>query len=1062
MRALFLAVVCVALLVAAEVEKPPVVYVPYDKVPTVDPKGQGVFLPYEQFVKLWDAAHPLTPKDEAKPPTGAVLTGFTMTGAVRGDAVELQMEGSLTALEKSWSQVALPAAMALTDFTPEDKRVVLERCAQNLLIHLPQAGTWRFTAKLAAPLLRDASGRRQVVLALPAAGAGRLDLLLPDAEADITVVPVVAFTSTAAQGGKRLLAVLGGAKELSVSWQPPAAPVSGQALVLAESALVITAAERSLRYDDRIDFTVLRRSVDRLAVHLPPDTQVLAVEADGLRTWSRTGDRLDVIFHEAVQGQVKVQLRLERLLEAAKTGETRRVAVPLPAPEGVARSTGTLALATGEGVALAVESAVGLGQADPHELFGERANSVAAAFRFAAQPQPLSLALTRLEADQRVALDQLTRLGIDSDLVVVTAAVDVRKSGVFTLGLRIPAAWELVDVAGLATDDVRRGAAVDGWCPLDLALKGRFIGTGSLTLRFRAPASIPRTPGDTTMTLAVATMPGARLTRGSLTVAAPRSWALATRQRQGMAGADETRREPARAALLKELGDDEEAALAFAVFASDARLDLTASPRPRELIVRQEELLTVADGRLARVITWRGEVRYNAAAALTIIAPTALDKTLTFKGPNLAEHAAISRADGHTTWELRFSAPVLGPFIVSAEEVRELPALAAGTPATVEVEPIAVRDSTRYQTLVAVAREGSLEVSVSVAGCDTVPPADLPPGLVGAGVVAGFQGSKAPAPKLTLTRHDLVAMPDAAVVEASYHAVLGEDGRMRVRSDLQLATRGRPWLGLRLPDGAELLEAAVDGHQARASRRTDGSVVIPLATAGSGLRRQRVSFVYEMPGRSGILGSFGSATLRIPVLGTAEEIKEAGRGAGEVKPLPVAGSRLALYVPASHTAWNWQGDFARQRHSDQTPPADDLTVRVSLVGQRYDLMRLGDGGEVRFRYTTNGLIKASAIALGLLGLAAIWLLRRRPSPLGSLLVLILALTLFTAEGVWSQATRGLLYGAVAGLLLVITTALIAWWRARNAAWVRPDPWLEKANEKSDKIETVEKKTETTP
>lgn len=1037
-----------ALAAADRVDPPPVVYVPFDKVPVVDPKGQGVFLPYEQFVKLWDAAHPQKPDDEVKPPTGATLAGYTLTGVVKGDAAELTLEAEVTALAKHWSRIELPAALALTGFTPGDGRMVLERRSDALLVHLPQAGTWRFTAQVACPVGRDAAGRRRIELAIPAAGAGRLDLTLPDAEAEVAVEPAVAFTTTTGAAGKRLLAVLGGAPRLALSWQPPAATVSGEALVLAESTLHLTAAERSLRISDRIAFTVLRRSVDRLAITVPAELQVLAVEVPGLRTWQRDGTKLEVLFHEPAQGAVAVQLTCERLLEAAKPGETRRLAVPLPMPTDAARSTGVVLVSASEGMAATVERAAGLGQVDPKEVAGDRAE-VAAAFRFAAPPPAPELALTRLESEVRVVLDQLVRLGSETDLIVVNAALEVRKAGLFALTLRIPATWELAETGGLTTDDVRRGPAQDGWCALELALKGRFIGSGAVSLRFRAAASIPltaasipRTPAstpppaaDTALTISVASVPGARLTRGSLTVAAPRSWALATRERTGLIGADESRRGPMPAPFAKELGDDEEA-LGFTLLNADARLTLAASPRARELIVRQEELLTVADGRLVRTITWRGEVRYNAASVLTVTTPTGSDKALTFKGANLAEHAATTRADGRTTWELRFTAPVLGPFTVSVEEVRELPALTAGTPATVELPAIAMVGATRYQNLLAVAREGSIEVAATAANTENVAPADLPPTLAGAGVVAGFQGSNPPAPVLTLTRHDLVPMPDAAVTAARYSAVVGEDGRARIRGDLLLNTRGRPWLGLTLPAGTELLEAAVDGKQSRASRRTDGSVVVPLATAGGGMKTCRVAFVYDLPAHAGALGAFGRVALAVPVLGKAETAPATGR-AGEVRPLPVAGSDLTILFPEKLVAFAWRGDFHPSEIWDTPETADDLTVRVPQTGRPHGLARLGDGGAVTFRYASQGLVNTVTGLIGLAGLLAAWWLRHRARAMTVLTLGALALALLT-DGL----AIALAIGVGLGLAGIIAAALIRWWHARRLTEVTPDPWVE--------------------
>ncbi len=1028
---------------AAEPERPPIVYLPYENVPTIDPTGRGVLLPYEQFITLWDAAHPRQPPAEVVPPTGASLTGYTITGAVRGDAAELSLEGTIAALAKGWSSIVLPGNLGVTAFTCPDPQVVLERRSDGLAVHLPKAGTYRFNATVAVPVVRDAAGRRGLALSLPAAGAGRLDLQLPDADADVAVQPAIAFTTEPAAGGKRLRAVLGGAAGIALSWQPAAEPVTGEALVLSDSMVRITVAERSVRVATQTKAAILRRPVTELTWLVPADSQVLSVDAPSLRTWERQGDRVVLHFHEPVSGDATMRIDIERLIAALNPGATRQEIVGIPQLVGAARSTGQLLLGTGEGLSATAESAEGMGQVDPASVVdatgADAAQSWSAAYRFAVAPPPMTIAVTRLEPELRVTIDQLVKLGSDADQVVVCLGLEVRKAGVFALPLTVPAAWELAEVSGVTTDEVRRGAVHDGLVTLDLAMRNRFLGSGSATLRFRAPPSIPR-QGSATLAARVALVPGARLVRGTMTLAAPRSWALSSDARSGLSNLDGTNRDAARTTLLADLGADEDAALAFAIIAADASVTISAAPRPRELVLRQEELVSVGDGRLARAITWRGEVRYNALTALQITAPTSLDGSLTFKGANLAEHTAVSRAEGTTTWELRFAAPVLGPFTVSVEETRQLPALSAGVPTPVVVDPISVGGATRYQAVLAVAREGSIEVNATVPGADSLPTADLPAGLVGAAVVAGFQGAAAPSANLVLTRHDLVAMPDAAVIEAVYHAVIGDDGKARVRGDVQLMTRGRPWLGVSLPTGADLLEAAVDGRQARVIRRADGSVAVPL-DGSPGLRR--IALVYELAARDGRLGWWSTCSVAVPQLG-ASEASTAG-AATDLRPLPVAGSGVALYLPERFQATRWQGDFEVQWTGRLGTPSEDLTVRVPLVGNRHDLTRLGDGGTITVALVHRHLIDALVVLAAAIGLTLAWALRRRLRLLTGLTAAAVALTVLLAQP-WSLVSGTL---AVVQVIGVLVTGIAAWWRqraiqAKSDGGLTPDPWLEKS------------------
>ena len=495
----------------------------------------------------------------------------------------------------------------------------------------------------------------------------------------------------------------------------------------------------------------------------------------------------------------------------------------------------------------------------------------------------------------------------------------------------VPANWELVEYTGMPVDDMRPGQAANGVRRLEFTLKNRLLGNGELTLRFKAPPTIPREAkvGETKASIPVAVLQvlDARQVRGGLAVAAPRGWALATADRTGLTNAEiePLRRDSALAVLARELKADEDLPLGFTFLVPGAGVTLAATPRSRELAIQQEELVTVAEGHIKRLATWRGEVRYSAAPALRLQAPTELDDKLVFKGAALAEHAATTRADGVTTWELRFQSPVLGNFVVTAEATEDLPALVAGTPKQLVIGAMKALDATRTQSLQAVSHEGTVEVEATAAGLEAVAPADLPPGLQGQGVVAGFRGAVPMALDLSLVRHDLVQLADGSVTAVRYLAVVGEDDVVRVRGELVLTTRGRPYLELRLPQGAQLLEVAIDHRQGNPSRRPDGGVVVPLGD-GTGLRRQSVGFVYELKLGAGKLGRMGSITMELPRFGADAQARPLAGGPGRSRLLPARAARRLLLVgrlppgpPADHGL-----DPPRRRRTaatTTTPPA---------------------------------------------------------------------------------------------------------------------------------------------
>jgi hypothetical protein len=85
------------------------IYIPYDKLRQVFEKhGRGVFLPYEQFQELWQAAHDKTrPAAEPRPPVGALITEIENEAAVAKDVVQVKARLKIDLLTEGWHEVPL-------------------------------------------------------------------------------------------------------------------------------------------------------------------------------------------------------------------------------------------------------------------------------------------------------------------------------------------------------------------------------------------------------------------------------------------------------------------------------------------------------------------------------------------------------------------------------------------------------------------------------------------------------------------------------------------------------------------------------------------------------------------------------------------------------------------------------------------------------------------------------------------------------------------------------------------------------------------------------------------
>ena len=1031
-----------------DAQLPPLVYVPYDRLPEIL-TSQAVLMPYQSLLEHWNEAH----GDAQRPPVGAVLGAYTLSGVLGVDSCTLTLAAGVDALSPGWSQVVLPGDLPLMRFDHADPRLAMERTPDGVLLHLPAAGHYPFSVELMVPVLQDGAGRRSCTLPLPSASAGELDVLLPEGVHSLALAPALAGGLVTVAAATRLRCALGGTSSLTLSWQPPLES-SGAPLVLMHQDVVLRCSDRSLQEEVAMQLQVTHQALGEFSLRLPAAMQLLAVDGPQVRTWRLGGTELQVQLTEPLSGATMLHLSLAQDLPAVAAGVARLLAVGLPGMAAAVRTSGTLLVAGDEvdPVTIGIDAHPGMLQIDPDRL-GVPAAS--AAFSFLVPPAPVMLRLTRESPDIRCAIAQLVQLGAQSDRIDLRLELAVRKTGVYGCTVACPQAWELTDLTaeGLDLDTSRFGPAAGGLRALQLSFKNRLLGEAVIHLQFHAPPSIPRAPAAQ---IAIGALQVARVleaddAHGQVELVAPTSWSIATGAGHGLLGQDTSNlvQEGPWSAVLTQLPAQSELSMAFtwndvrgpAGLTDPPQAALVASARARELNLRAEDAVTVQNGAVHEVLTWHGDVRYSPITTFGFTAPSAWDDQLLVTGAGIAERAVRARdtALGTSTWEVRFEQPVIGAFTCTIEHTLPLPALDADRPLPISLPPIRELQATRAQRVLTVARDGSFEITSSAQGMTSLAPGDLPAGLQGGGIVAAYQGAVGGTLSLSVVRRDAVRLADASVTAARYQAVVSDDGWLRVHAQIQLESRGRPALEVRLPQDAHLLEVTIDQRQGRPNRREDGCIIIPLpaVTALSGML---VALAYECPARAGGLGLMGRLALTLPAFGDEPR----------ALPLPVQQVALSLYLPTRLVPARWRSDCsavpAPGPDADPGFAEDGLTVRIPTSGTRSDFTRLGGGGALTLWYVRDDAAWTAIVVAGVLSGAGLVALRRQRRVAATLSVLgLLALVAASAASSWLSA------GVAAGVTLVALPWAVAqryapWWRARRAlrqadAPLQDDPWL---------------------
>ncbi|HUW20365.1 MAG TPA: hypothetical protein VMW16_13795 [Sedimentisphaerales bacterium] len=268
---------------------------PYEKLRDVfEKKQQGVFLPYEEFQKLWRAAED-RPMDVSEAPFDYLISIARFEGKVKEELATVRLELTIDILGRGWVQVPLglgEAGVSQAQFIePKDTKVKpLLRVADGQYV-LVTRGKGRYVVALElVRQLKTQPGLHVLDYRIPSAAVTTLELVIPEENLKVDVEPMLAAATSQVEveGAKatRLQAFLGSAKEVRLSWKPKteAAPEL-KPVIVCEQFQHIEIAEALINYEVKMDYSIHRGGVDAFTIQLPGAFRITDVSGANIAKW---------------------------------------------------------------------------------------------------------------------------------------------------------------------------------------------------------------------------------------------------------------------------------------------------------------------------------------------------------------------------------------------------------------------------------------------------------------------------------------------------------------------------------------------------------------------------------------------------------------------------------------------------------------------------------------------------------------------------------------------------------------------------------------------------------
>ena len=297
--------------------------------PTMGAFADGEAIPDARVVMPWNDFQDLYERGMApeEPPLTAprdyAISRAVYDGKVSGESTVFTAHYKVDILkEKGWSTVPLlPTTVAL-----RQARVGNGDAAIYL-----EGGWYRFITDKSGPVTLDiefavntweSSGQNGFAFQLAPSGGTEVTLTIPGSEdLEFTVANAQQLSDEAVGGNRVLHALLPASGNLSVTWELEAPEVPEEELesrIYAEHQGLFGVGEGLLECRSTVNYSILHKGVEELAVSLPGDVTVTEVQGRGLRDWSVVdeGDRkaIKVALNFEALGPYSLMLEYERAL----------------------------------------------------------------------------------------------------------------------------------------------------------------------------------------------------------------------------------------------------------------------------------------------------------------------------------------------------------------------------------------------------------------------------------------------------------------------------------------------------------------------------------------------------------------------------------------------------------------------------------------------------------------------------------------------------------------------------------------------------------------------------
>ena len=933
----------------------PTIVIPYDAAG--DPlQAERVFLPYPQFVELWNQAHP-DKRIQALAPVESTIAEALYAAEIDGTVVKVT--GRIVAYSFRDGQIRLPLPLGTVaiDSAQLNGKTAPLRSRQTKSggvteILLGQPGMHVIDLSLRLPLEQTGPAGR-FTFPLKAIPAGTLRFKLPTADLNLRVGGSSGAYRRQQLGDEHFAVIpIDNGGDIAIGWQPRQTRAGVDGIIHTDVATVLSVDDAGVNLASSFAFHARQGAISDITFSLPSEVTVRQIRGPDVGGWEMNGAGENRTLRVFLRRKIadKTELQFDLFLAKQFTAESQKLRLPDFAPQNVTRETGRIAIYAGKQFAVTTGAITSLTQIETAGLtlpvqyrnIDPKKQSPLIAYRYTSRPFQLELLIRR----QQPALTGTARHAvlIGTRKIRMHSAMQLKLAGApkSTIALSLPPGYLLLDAAAPNLTDWSITTTDDGHV-LHLELATPTTGTVPLELS----GVIPRAPDDLKPAILVPT-PVADELRSQVAIWLDDVYTATMSDVGAWRPVAPDRLDGAVRARIQR-------PVQFAFAATGTALtpiNLSLQRREPQLAAAGLTTIIASETAIEYSLAFKWKITRAAAGTFVFTTPDWLAGKLDFQGNGFRQILESPAGEGRIRWTVQLDDPLREQFFLVANatlppptdgKVVAPPIHFEGTQADGDGNFSSLESQQHYVILINQSRnqlDQATAAAVEATTAEEVQIINLPKSLLQQAVEILRIKQFGAAVTWNIRKMEQVKDLPASVNLADNVLVIAPDGSWRAQASYRINNRNRQFLALRMPEKSRILSVYVDDKPSRPVRTTrDGKelllIALPKTVAGDFSFTAKIVYAGNLP--AALPSGLTAARLNFDL----PHAHVVARKEDETFGIPVARTNSTVYLPENIDAAVLD-DPGRTNLKVVPVSLHDYDRKVSVLNEAMEMLAAAD------------------------------------------------------------------------------------------------------------------------